>query len=239
MRRIHGESGNQYTGSPRSAEYGAWSQMKRRCYNRNTPQWKDWGGRGITVCQRWLDSYADFVADVGRRPSARHSLDRWPNPNGNYEPGNVRWATQIQQVRNMPQHNRIVTANGLSLCTTEWQERTGIHRRTITTRLANGWKPEQAVTVPPRVHCSLLTFNGKTQSHSAWARELGVSPSTILGRIKSGRPLDEVLLRSKYPGTRSGQRPAVLCDLSPAEITLRSYKSQWAKHNRAKKVRTA
>jgi hypothetical protein len=92
----HGDSSR----SNRSPEYVAWSSMIQRCAcSKNALTWKNYGGRGIRVCSRWRESFANFLADVGRRPSAKHSLDRI-DVNGNYEPGNVRWATRSQQQRN-------------------------------------------------------------------------------------------------------------------------------------------
>lgn len=85
--------------TPRPDLYGIWAQMRARC---NYPKHKFfayYGGRGISVCDRWCESFAAFAADVGPRPSPRHSLDR-KNNDGNYEPGNVRWATDIEQARN-------------------------------------------------------------------------------------------------------------------------------------------
>lgn len=91
----HGESG------PRSSpEYTAWVGMAARCYNPRTTNYKYWGGSGVTVCDRWRTSFPNFLADVGRRPSKSHSVDRYPNNEGNYEPGNVRWATPDQQCMN-------------------------------------------------------------------------------------------------------------------------------------------
>ena len=82
-------------------EYRAWASMKSRCYNEKCAGFKLWGGRGIIVCDRWLQSFDAFLADVGRRPSSRHSIDRINN-DGNYEPGNVRWATQSEQSSKSP-----------------------------------------------------------------------------------------------------------------------------------------
>lgn len=73
--------------------------MKARCYNSKHESFPHYGGRGITVCERWRNSFVDFLADVGPRPPGK-TLDRWPDKNGNYEPGNVRWATPKQQGRN-------------------------------------------------------------------------------------------------------------------------------------------
>ena len=83
----------------RSAEYAAWRGIKTRCFNRNEPSWANYGGRGITMCAEWVNSFETFVRDVGARPSARYSIDRINN-DGNYEPDNVRWATRSEQARN-------------------------------------------------------------------------------------------------------------------------------------------
>ncbi len=78
-------------------EYRAWTNMITRCTNPKHNRWQHYGGRGITICERWRNSYEAFLSDVGRRPSPAHSLDRYPDCDGNYEPGNVRWATGTEQ----------------------------------------------------------------------------------------------------------------------------------------------
>jgi len=93
----HGEGS---TKQGRSAEYNTWRNMKARCYNQNSTWYRNYGGRGIQVCKRWRESFEAFLADVGRKPSPKHSLDRFPDNDGNYEPGNVRWATRKQQAQN-------------------------------------------------------------------------------------------------------------------------------------------
>jgi hypothetical protein len=82
-----------------SAEYRAWQAMRQRCNNPHGRQWRYCGGRGIKVCKRWQHSFENFIADVGLRPSLKHSLDRINN-DGNYEPGNVRWTTRLVQRHN-------------------------------------------------------------------------------------------------------------------------------------------
>lgn len=86
-------------GDSYSQEYRTWCHMKDRCLNPQCVDWHRYGGRGITICQEWIDSYHAFLMDVGRRPTPQHSIDRINN-NGNYEPGNVRWATPCQQSNN-------------------------------------------------------------------------------------------------------------------------------------------
>lgn len=80
-------------------EYDAWLALIQRCTNPNNPRWDDYGGRGITVCDRWRTSFDDFLSDVGPRPSADYSIDRIDNDKG-YEPGNCRWATRSEQQSN-------------------------------------------------------------------------------------------------------------------------------------------
>lgn len=82
-----------------SHEYGCWANMKQRCMNANATFYKRYGGAGVIVCERWL-RFDGFLADMGPAPSANHSLDRWPNKAGDYTPGNVRWATRMEQAHN-------------------------------------------------------------------------------------------------------------------------------------------
>jgi hypothetical protein len=127
-------------------EYKVWSEMTRRCLNPNDPVYADYGGRGIDVFPGWVGSggFAEFIAHLGRRPSRVHSVDRIDNSVG-YWPGNVRWATQQQQMRNT-RGNRVISALGQTLCLMEWAERTGIKRETIAMRLRLGWEPDRAVS---------------------------------------------------------------------------------------------
>ncbi len=129
----------------RPSEYRAWSSMLTRCSN---PKFKDWnlyGGRGITVCESWMRSFEAFFAVVGPRPSRLHSLDRWPNGNGNYEPGNVRWATAKEQCRHFSR-NRQITYKGETHPMVVWSERTGLKREIIADRLNRGWSVHRALS---------------------------------------------------------------------------------------------
>jgi len=96
--RVGGDARNKNGNKP-APEYGAWAAMKTRCTNPNSNRWHDYGGRGISVCDEWSEDYLAFLNHVGRKPSPAHSLDRIDN-DGNYEPGNVRWATRKQQLAN-------------------------------------------------------------------------------------------------------------------------------------------
>lgn len=138
----HGDS----AGGKQAAEYHTWTGMLARCYDPKSNGYKNYGGRGIQVCWRWRESYENFLADVGRKPTSTHSIDRIDN-NGNYEPGNVRWATKTTQQRNQ-RSNKAVNFRGETHCVTEWAEITGLPKDAIYRRLKSGWTPERALTEP-------------------------------------------------------------------------------------------
>lgn len=136
----HGECG--------SPEFESWSSMLRRCYGKNHTAYQRYGGRGIAVCDRWRESFAAFLKDMGRRPSAGHSIDRVDNTKG-YEPGNCRWATAREQA-----NNRAVTItatlDGVTRPLTEWCEELGLKYQTVWHRIRKkGMTPEAALQVPP------------------------------------------------------------------------------------------
>lgn len=111
--------------------------MRQRCSDKKCRAYYRYGGRGISVCERWEKSFEAFITDVGRRPSPKHSLDRYPNNDGNYEPGNVRWATGIMQVRNRC-CAVTVTINGMSKSLREWSDDSGVHFGSLASRYYRG-----------------------------------------------------------------------------------------------------
>jgi transcriptional regulator with XRE-family HTH domain len=135
-------------------EYGVWAGMKSRCFNANLPSFKNYGGRGIAVCDRWRKSFADFLADMGPRPPTpdgrkRHwSIERI-DVDGNYEPGNCRWATQAEQMHNL-RSTRYVTINGEKTAACAVAKRNGVTAAAYHTRVSSGWTVERAVTEPRR-----------------------------------------------------------------------------------------
>jgi hypothetical protein len=125
-------------------EYLAWREMIRRCTD---PQYKDYpryGGRGIRVCRRWLDSWRNFLADMGSRPDENYSIERKDN-DGNYEPSNCVWATKHEQNRNK-RNNHWLTLDGQTLVLEDWARRLGTSSATIRWRLRHGWSVAQALT---------------------------------------------------------------------------------------------
>lgn len=134
----------------RSPEHEVWRQMHYRCSNPNMGNYARYGGRGIRVCAKWAGpaGFRAFLKHVGPRPSPRHTLDRIDN-DGDYAPGNVRWATMREQNRNRSD-NRWIEANGERLLLCDWARRLGCAHAVILKRLKHGWPPERAVTEPPR-----------------------------------------------------------------------------------------
>jgi hypothetical protein len=128
-----------------SPEYNAWTNMKGRCYNYNHPRYFDYGGRGITVCDRWRTSFEEFLADMGERPSPNHTLDRKDN-NGNYEPGNCRWAT-IEEQGNNKSNNVRIEFNGKSMTVAQWSRYLGIPIKRIYSRIKYGLKTEEVLSL--------------------------------------------------------------------------------------------
>lgn len=142
MQRQHGHA----TRNAPSPEYNAWRALIQRCTNPRNPGYADYGGRGIRVCRRWLRSFSAFLADVGRRPTSQHTLERSNNDHG-YEPGNVVWATRAEQLRNT-RRTRHLTHDGRTQCLVDWAIELGIKPRALRARLDRGWTVEQALTIP-------------------------------------------------------------------------------------------
>lgn len=134
-------------GMSRTPTHVTWRLMKQRCSDKNFPGYAKYGAKGVRVCPQW-ESFETFLADMGKKPSAKHSIDRI-DARGHYEPSNCRWATMKEQQNNRT-NNRRITWRGESLTLVEWAERTGIKRETLGRRLDTlGWPVEEALTRRP------------------------------------------------------------------------------------------
>lgn len=127
--------------------YRTWRGMKTRCYSPKDRAYEDYGARGISVCDRWLRSFENFLEDMGEPPTDKHSIDRI-DVNGNYEPSNCRWATRSEQQRNK-RNSRVFTINGETRCLAEWCEVYSVNYATVLSRLKKvGCSIEIALTKP-------------------------------------------------------------------------------------------
>ena len=107
-----------------SSEYIAWKNMRARCNNSNNTKYQYYGGIGIKVCERW-DDFTLFLLDMGKKPSPKHSIDRYPDKEGNYEPGNCRWATTYEQASNTTK-NKFLELEGVRLTYSQWSRKLGV-----------------------------------------------------------------------------------------------------------------
>lgn len=131
----------------KTGEHEIWSGMKKRCLNQNSKAYAYYGGKGITVCERWIASFEAFYEDMGPRPSSKHSIDRIDST-GNYEPGNVRWATREEQARNRSMVKSL-TIYGQTKCVSEWCEISGANPKCVIGRIQRGgWSHRFAVFAP-------------------------------------------------------------------------------------------
>jgi hypothetical protein len=132
-------------------EYYAWQGMKARCYNLNDAGYCNYGGRGITVCDRWINSFENFLLDMGLAPSKKHSIDR-RDVHGNYTPNNCRWATRHEQSVNK-RTNRLLAFNGVTMTLSEWASKKNISYTTLVRRVNVGW-PIHRLFSRPRKQCN-------------------------------------------------------------------------------------
>lgn len=145
----HGESGKK-----KSKEYIAWCNIISRCLNTKNKAYKDYGGRGITICEEWRNSYEAFLADIGVAPNKSLSIDRINN-NGNYEPGNCRWATRLEQIRNRRKAAAaLIMYRGEELSLVNWCKRLTITYSIVRKHLDQGMAFDEIV----KNYHKLLTF---------------------------------------------------------------------------------
>lgn len=132
-------------------EYEIWCGIKKRCNNPRATNYQWYGGRGITVCDRWQHDFMAFFSDMGPRPTPQHTIERIDN-NGAYEPSNCRWATMQEQINNrrLSPRSHILAWNGEAKTVSEWARQLSVAPQAVTQRLKLGWTIEQALSKPRR-----------------------------------------------------------------------------------------
>lgn len=181
-------------GMSKSHEWRIWAHAKARCENPHDKGFKDYGGRGIYMCAGW-HSFEHFIADMGRRPSQSHSIDRIDNAGGytcghcddclsRGAPANCRWANDVQQSRNR-RSVRLLTIDGVAKTIPEWSEELKISESAIHSRLSMGWSDEDALTIPVKSRI-ILTLNGMSKTASEWVAITGINYNVLCSRKKRG-----------------------------------------------------
>lgn len=194
-KREAGKTANRSHGGSSDPEYAVWSSMIARCTRETDPSFGDYGGRGISVCPQWRDDYAAFILDMGRRPGLGFSIERIDN-DGNYEPGNVKWATDVEQARNT-RRNRIVEYNGRSMPLSEACEISGVPYGRAKNRIRDGW-PEDKLFDPgsfrrSRKDAHWVEVDGERICLTEAAERAGLNYPCVAQRLKRGWPLDRAL----------------------------------------------
>lgn len=133
-------------GRAQTPEYRAWASAKKRCSNPKDRAYQNYGGRGIKFCNRWLKLFENFYADMGDRPSPKHSLDRI-DVNGHYSPENCRWASRQEQANNT-RSNKYLTIGESTFTVADWARKMGVDSARIYDRLKLGWTEADAVLTP-------------------------------------------------------------------------------------------
>lgn len=191
----------------RTPEYIVWLSMVSRCTNPRHSSYRHYGARGIRICDRWLDSFTLFLADMGERPSLSHTIDRIDN-DGNYEPTNCRWATKKEQARNR-RGNVSFTAQGVVATVAEWAERMGVTCSMLYARKKRGWLEREIVSVPARRVLSKETVLAMCQEYDTEKtprKELAAKYQITLSSVTAvltGRQWGDVTGRKWTPSGRS------------------------------------
>jgi hypothetical protein len=182
--------------------YKIWQGMRGRCSNRNNANYPEYGGRGIRVCEAWDRSFQAFLNDVGPRPSPAHSIDRIDN-DGNYEPGNVRWATDREQ-NNNSRNCHWIEHNGIRDTVAGWASRLGCSTQVLRVRLHQKWPIPDVLSPPfvrqrPKRHSKRYEFQGESLTIPEWAKRTGIPRNTLALRIKAGWSLERALTAAVRP----------------------------------------
>lgn len=145
----HFNSTHGYASGPNKTKiYVVWRNIKRRCLSESSTFYPDYGGRGITICDRWVNSFENFLTDMGEMPSSKHTIERKDN-NGNYEPGNCVWATRKEQANNR-RSSVFIEFNGERKTIAQWADHVGIAMKTLHKRISDGWEFGVAISRPVR-----------------------------------------------------------------------------------------
>jgi DNA-binding phage protein len=202
----------EFHGMSKTPEYFVWRHMIRRCYCNRDTSFYLYGARGIVVCERWRNSFLDFLKDMGSRPIGR-SIERIDN-DGNYEPGNCTWATPLEQANNQ-RKNRKLTFNGQTKTMAQWARLVGLSWDGLKRRIASGWNENDILSIAPRMgplgsRGNPIEFSGCSKTISQWARDTGIPRACLSRRIRNynwpiGKALGLPVDKSKWTSKKLGK----------------------------------
>ncbi len=176
-------------GMSHKKEYNTWYAIKRRCYNKNNKAYPYYGGRGIEVCDRWLQSFDNFFLDMGFAPSNNHSIERINN-DGNYEPINCMWATKKEQCNN--RSNTIyVKHKGENRLLSEWAKLYSLSYKLVHKRYKSGWDLEDIFSISSKPIS--FEYNGQNKTLMEWSAISGIPYKTLRNRFNYGWSAKQIL----------------------------------------------
>jgi len=185
--QTHGHTSNGKT----SSTYKSWIAMRSRCQDSNHTFYKNYGGRGITVCDRW-QKFENFLYDMGEKPKG-YTIERKDN-DGDYTPENCIWIPRSEQNKNT-RTNRYLEYDGRRQILTDWAKELGVPHSVLQKRLALGWSIGQVLGIEhhTRVRFVYLEYNGKRQTMMDWSKETGIPYETLRGRLRNGWSIERTL----------------------------------------------
>ncbi len=182
-------------GMSKKSEYRIWLNMKYRCNNPNASNYFGYGGRGIKVCPRWMESFENFWEDMGERPTKKHSIHRINN-DGNYEPSNCKWATKKEQARDK-RDSRMIPYKGQIKCLAQWADEFNLPYSVVITRIDHmGWDIHRALTEPVNI-AKVFILGDNSYTVEELAQKYKISDSLIYTRLKNGENIEEAVRPSR------------------------------------------
>jgi hypothetical protein len=192
---IHGKS--------ETPEFAIWTGILTRCFNPKAKSYQRYGGRGITMCALWKDSFEAFLSDMGPRPSPEYSIDRINN-DGNYEPNNCRWATPVEQANNRG-NNLLITIDGRTQTVHDWSRETVLSVSAIWQRVRRN--KDRTNVLRPNKRLGSVTYQSVTDTLAGWSLRTGIKSATIAKRLsKYGWPIERALTQKVSRGNAGKRR---------------------------------
>lgn len=175
----------------KTKEYQAWINIKERCYNPNNTRYSNYGGKGITMCQTWVNSFDTFLEDISFAPTGEHMLGR-KDITGNYNKDNCKWMLS-KEISNNKSNTILITYNDVTKTVCEWSASTNISEGCLRKRLKEGWSAEEALGYKERTKHKKITYLGRSMSIKEWSDETGLTITCLQSRLRRHWSIAQVL----------------------------------------------